>query len=128
MVRPLPGAEGGESAPCRLNRVPSHDLPLLCQAFAPVWKAAAAGACAARPALTFGAVDCVADYVLCREMGVSGFPSVRVFTAGAPPTGEELTTCGHGCESAVEVLDDVLAAANATAARAAAASGPPFRC
>ena len=38
-----------------------------CNAFAPTFSRAAASACAARPALRFGAVDCVADFLVCAQ-------------------------------------------------------------
>ena len=50
-----------------------------CQAFAPIWKQVGDMACAAAPALRIGAVDCVADFLTCQEMGVESFPTIRVF-------------------------------------------------
>ena len=88
-----------------------------CQAFAPVWKEAAEGACAASPSLVFGAVDCAADYVLCREMVITGFPTIRLFGPGFGPTGAELgSDCAHGCWPARATLDAILATARSSAA------------
>ena len=53
-----------------------------CQAFAKTWSAVASTACSASPALRVGAVDCVADHMLCKHMGVVGFPTLRLFGPG----------------------------------------------
>ena len=92
-----------------------------CQNFAPVWSAVAAEACSARPELLFAAVDCVRYNSLCRNMGIEGFPSVRVFGGGNQlrPSGTRLRRCPHGCDSAAEVLDDVLGTLRRLSASAA---------
>lgn len=94
-----------------------------CQAFAPVWKQAAASACAASPSLVFGAMDCASDYVLCRSMGITGYPAIRLYGRGFGPTGVPLRACGNGCFSKLTLLDDILSTARA--AFAAASAGSP---
>ena len=79
-----------------------------CQSFAPVWKEAARHACAAAPGLQFGAVDCVADYLLCQEMRISSFPTLRIFGPGFPAQGLPLPNCEHGCEPSAQVIHAVL--------------------
>jgi hypothetical protein len=91
-----------------------------------VWKQAAASTCAASPSLVLGAVDCASDYVLCRSMGVMGYPTIRLFSRGFDPQGVPLRSCANGCFSKVTLLDDLLATAKA-AADAAAASSSGFR-
>jgi len=88
-----------------------------CQAFAPIWKSTALGACAASPSLIFGAVSCVEDFVLCREMGIAGFPTIRVFGPGdLGPKGTEPADCKNGCWSEKAMLDAILATVRASAA------------
>ena len=79
-----------------------------CQEFAPLWKAAAKTACAAAPALQFAAVDCVSDYILCQEMAVPSFPTIRLYGPGLPAKGRELSDCPHGCDTSSAVLNEVL--------------------
>lgn len=79
-----------------------------CQNFAPVWKEAAHHACAAAPWLQFGAVDCVADYLLCQEMHISSFPTLRIFGSGFPAQGLPLPSCEHGCEPSAQLIHVVL--------------------
>ena len=79
-----------------------------CQAFAPTWKEAARHACAAAPRLQFVAVDCASDFLLCQEMRVPSFPTIRLFGPGLPALGHELSTCLHGCKTSAEVLDEVV--------------------
>ena len=76
--------------------------------FAPVWKQVARQACAAAPRLEFVAVDCASDFLLCQEMKVPSFPSIRLFGPGLPTLGHELSACPHGCQTSAEVLDDVV--------------------
>ena len=79
-----------------------------CQDFAPVWKQAARQACAAVPRLEFVAVDCASDYLLCQEMRVASFPTIRLFGPGLPSRGRELSTCQHGCKASGQVLDELV--------------------
>jgi hypothetical protein len=88
-----------------------------------VWKQAAASACAASPSLAFGAIDCASDYVLCRSMGITGYPSIRLYGRGFGPQGVPLTACANGCSSKLTLLNDILDTAQA--AFAAAAAGSP---
>ena len=80
-----------------------------CQRFAPTWREAAAQACSARPQLSFGVVDCVEDYLLCQEMHVDGFPTVRVFGPQLPALGQAPSVCAHGCESELQLAEALIA-------------------
>ena len=93
-----------------------------CQAFAPIWKQAARHACAAAPQLEFVAVDCASDFLLCQEMRVASFPTIRLFGPGLPTRGRELSTCLHGCKTSAVALDEVL-----TLVRGMAPSAVPAR-
>ena len=73
-----------------------------CQAFAPTWKETSRQACAAAPGLQFGAVDCVADYLLCQEMRIGSYPTLRLFGPELPEQGGELAACPHGCDSSAQ--------------------------
>ena len=79
-----------------------------CQAFAPTWKEVARHACAAAPRLQFVAVDCASDFLLCQEMQVPSFPTIRLFGPRLPALGHELSTCLHGCKTSAETLDEVV--------------------
>mmetsp|Transcript_28903 Transcript_28903/g.47952 ORF Transcript_28903/g.47952 Transcript_28903/m.47952 type:complete len:525 (+) Transcript_28903:172-1746(+) len=79
-----------------------------CQAFAPIWKATAARGCGAVPHLAFGAVDCVADFLLCQEMRIASFPTLRIFGPGVVKAGISVKDCEHGCETEVQVLSAIL--------------------
>ena len=79
-----------------------------CQAFAPTWKEVARHACAAAPRLQFVAVDCASDFLLCQEMNVPSFPTIRLFGPGLPALGLDLSACRHGCDTSAEVLDEVV--------------------
>lgn len=93
-----------------------------CQAFAPTWSATAAAGCAAAPQLVVGAVDCAADFLLCRSMGIDGYPTVRVYGRGLTPTGVTLSQCAHGCPSAIQMLDAILWTARTAFDQACAAN------
>ena len=58
-----------------------------CRSFAPTWKEVAKRTCALRPHLVIGAVDCVADFLLCNEVGIESFPTIKMFGEGFPPSG-----------------------------------------
>ena len=79
-----------------------------CQAFAPTWKEVARHACAAAPRLQFVAVECASDFLLCQEMNVPSFPTIRLFGPGLPALGLDLSACRHGCDTSAEVLDEVV--------------------
>ncbi|KAL1518742.1 hypothetical protein AB1Y20_003027 [Prymnesium parvum] len=80
-----------------------------CQAFAPLWRSVATAACAARPRLAIGAVDCVADFLTCQELGIDSFPTIRLFGPTVTEAhGRPLRQCVHGCRSAPLVLADIL--------------------
>ena len=96
-----------------------------CQAFSPIWKAVAANACAASN-LKIGAVDCVKDDRICVAMGITAFPSIRVFTPRGPRLGQRLTKCENGCSSAQVTLDNVLHTARALGAWTVGRGAPPM--
>ena len=86
-----------------------------CRSFAPTWKEVAKRTCAltsgGRPLLVIGAVDCVADFLLCNEVGIESFPTIKMFGEGFPPSGLPLQRCAHGCKSVVETSVALLEAA-----------------
>ena len=79
-----------------------------CQAFKGNYKTAAAAMCSAAPQLRIAAVDCVENNKLCLQVGIKGYPTLRIFGAKAGPLGTPLQKCAHGCRSAGQVVDDVL--------------------
>jgi len=52
-------------------------------------------AAAASPSLVFGAMDCASDYVLCRSMGITGYPAIRLYGRGFGPIEELLGVLKH---------------------------------
>ena len=86
-----------------------------CRSFAPTWKEVAKRTCAltsgGRPLLVIGAVDCVADFLLCNEVGIESFPTFKMFGESFPPSGLPLQRCAHGCKSVVETTVALLEAA-----------------
>ena len=80
----------------------------VCQAFAPVWKQVAKDSCAAKPWLSIGVVDCVADFLICQAMGIDSYPTIRVFGGSLLDTGVPLPECEHGCPEPSLVIADIL--------------------
>ena len=79
-----------------------------CQQFAGIWKQVARQSCASAPRLIVGAIDCVADFLLCQELGVTSYPTIRVFGPGGIKKGTPLKQCHHGCRSPKDVIADIL--------------------
>ena len=79
-----------------------------CQAFSPIYSAVAAGACSARPSLSISAIDCVRDFIICQQLGIESYPTLRIFAPGLGHNGKPLRRCVHGCKSARDVLQDIL--------------------
>jgi hypothetical protein len=75
-----------------------------CQEFAPRWRATAANTCAASPALRLGAVDCVADYLMCQNLEIASFPTIRVFGPGIRRSGAPVARCEHGCDAPLAAI------------------------